>query len=439
MDNLQLSLAYALEMCMALPAAAMALAPVRTWLRLPERKVYPLAATICVILIAFGTIACSLAKLPSNVILASGALVLFAPYARLVRLPFAKKLFCYVNALMLCAFATMYAIVAASPWEAGNATGALLPQSGALALGLTILLGVLFGRTLIVKLPALLAHDAIDDMWRWIVIVPISLALLIYWMVPWDLSLMTLGRARIIMLTMTALIPLVIWLFYDIAWRVMSRVAESEKLRQENALLSMEERRFRDMQAYVAESRALRHDFRHHLLSIRGMLVERKLDELDSYIGQLANAEELGQRPQLCSNAAVDALAAHYDASARDKGVRISWNLTLPEAPAIPEADLCSILGNLVENALNATADLPEGKRWIEAVSEEITPAAIGIVVRNPVEKPPVFGDNGLPVTDAPGHGVGISSIAATTERYNGGIDAHIEEGIFSCGVVLYH
>ena len=60
-------------------------------------------------------------------------------------------------------------------------------------------------------------------------------------------------------------------------------------------------------------------------------------------------------------------------------------------------------------------------------------------MVRDPCEGPIAFGEDGLPVTDEPGHGVDLASVAATVERYHGGIDAHVEGGAFSCGVVLYH
>ena len=160
---------------------------------------------------------------------------------------------------------------------------------------------------------------------------------------------------------------------------------------------------------------------------------------LDAYVGQLADAEELGQRPALCDNAAIDALAAHYDTAAQARGVRVSWNLSLPESLPIPEPDVCAVLGNLVENALQATEALPETMRWVEAISQEVTTAALGIVARNPCEGRIAFGEDGLPTTDTPDHGVGLSSVAATVERYHGGIDAHFEDGIFSCGVVLYY
>ena len=439
MDSATLSLAHALEMGMALPAAAMALAPVRGRLRIPERGALPLAAVSCVILVALGTIVCPLSGLPSNAVLVPGMLALFVPYARLVRLPLAKKLFCFANSAMLCAFATLWAIVIASPWEAGNSASALLPRSGALALGLAAVLAALFARTLVVKLPALLANSAIDGAWPWLAAVPAALTLFICWMVPWDLSLMTLGRIRVIMLAITAFIPSVVWLLYDIAWRVISRVTEAARLQQEVTILGMEERRFRDLQGYVAETRALRHDFRHHLLAMSGLLESGKAAELASYLSQLTEAEELGQRPVLCDNAAVDALAAHYDATARTRGVRVSWSLALPEDLPVAEVDLCSVLGNLVENALNAAAGLPGEDRWVEVVSQEVTPSAIGVLVRNPYEGPLPLGEVGLPLAHEPGHGIGLSSVATTVERYHGGIDAHAEDGVFSCGAILYH
>ena len=110
--------AHALEFAMAIPAAAMALAPVRDHLRTPARRAYALAAMCLAILITAGAVACTVLRLPTNTVLVPCACLLFAPYARLVALPLPKKLFCFGNAAMLCAFATLWASVAAAPWEA---------------------------------------------------------------------------------------------------------------------------------------------------------------------------------------------------------------------------------------------------------------------------------------------------------------------------------
>lgn len=241
------------------------------------------------------------------------------------------------------------------------------------------------------------------------------------------------------MLVATALIPLVEWLLYHIAWNVMSRVWDEAQLRQEVTLLRAEERRFNELRTYVSEGRALRHDFRHHLLAMRGMLEANKIAELSEYLDQLSNIEAEGQRPQLSRNMAVDSIAAYYDALAQEKRVNITWHLDLPEQLPVAEVDFCAILGNLVENAIIASAKLDEPKRWVEVASQEVTDHALGINVRNSFKGEVRFGRDGLPKTRKQGHGIGLSSVVTTVQQYNGGFDAHTQDGVFFAGAILYH
>lgn len=439
MDITAFNISYALEFAMAAPGLFMALAPVYKHLRRGRSETFAMAISYLALLIGSGAIVCRRFYLPTNAVLIPGALVLFIPYARSVDLSLAKKFFCYANAAMLCAFATMYATVIAAPWEADNPAKVLLPQSGALALVVAVILCLVFGRTLIVKLPTLLGHNEIDDLWRWLVFIPLLLAVLMWWMVPQDLTVVMQGRTRATMLVLTAFIPAVEWLLYHIAWNVMSRVWNEAQLRQEVTLLRAEERRYTEFRTYMSEARALRHDFRHHLLAIRGLLEANKLTELSAYLDQLSSIEAEGQRPQLCKNMAVDAVAAYYDALAQENRVNMTWFLDLPEELPVAEIDFCSVLGNLVENAIIASAELEEPKRWVEVVSQEVTAHALGINVRNSFAGEVAFGRDGLPKTHKRGHGIGLRSVVTTVQRYNGGFDAHAKDGEFFAGAILYH
>ena len=439
MDITALNISYALEFGMAAPGLFMSLAPVYRHLRKGRSETFALALAYLALLVGSGAIICRRLYLTTNTVLLPGALLLFIPYAHAVDLSLSKKAFCFANATMLCSFATMYATVVTAPWEVNNTAKVLLPQSGLLALGIAVVLCLLFGKTLLVKLPALLAHAEIDDLWRWLAFIPVALAGLMWWMVPQDLSLVLLGRARIVMLVMTTFIPLVAWLLYHIAWNVMSRVWEEAQLRQEVTLLRAEERRYNELRTYISEGRALRHDFRHHLLAMRGMLEANKITELSVYLDQLSAMEAEGQRPQLCRNAAVDSIAAYYDALAQEKRVNMTWYLDLPEQLPVGEVDFCAILGNLVENAIIASSELEEPKRWVEVVSQEVTDHALGINVRNSFAGEVRFGRDGLPKTHRQGHGIGLSSVVTTAQRYKGGFNAYTQDGEFFAGVILYH
>ena len=439
MDIVALNTSYALELCMAIPAFLMALAPVNRSLSIGKKEAYALAAAYLTLLIGSGAIVCRRLYLPTIVFLVPGSLLLFLPYAQTVNLSLPKKIFCFANAMMLCSFSTMYATVIMAAWESNNTAKVLLPQTGFLALVIAAILCLMFYKTLVEKLPALLHHDEIDDLWRWLVLIPVALAALMRWMIPRDPALIMLGRTGAIMLVMTPFIPFVAWLLYHIAWNVMSRVWEEAQLRQEVTILRAEERRFNELSTYMSESRALRHDYRHHLLTMRGLLEANKLSELSTYLDQLSSMETEGQRPQLCRNMAVDSIAAYYDAIAQERHVNMTWYLDLPEQLPVSEVDFCAILGNLVENAIKASAELEEPKRWVEVVSQEVTDHALGINVRNSFAGEVHFGRDGLPKTRKRGHGIGLPSVVTTIQRYNGGFDAHAQDGEFFFGAMLYH
>lgn len=439
MDNTAVALAQALEMALAVPGAFMAFAPVRNHLRMPLQRVVPLCAVCLVILISTGVSLCAYTGWSSMAALIPGTLVLFAPYSLLVALPLAKSAFCYANAALLCALVRFFGIALVAPWEANNSSGALLPQSAAATLGVAIVLGLLFARTLLTKLPALMESAAIAEFWRVFAPAVLLLAVGMGWMVPWHPELLLIGRSRPIVLAFAGFIACVIWTFYHVAWRVMTRVQQEGELHQELTLLRMEERRLKDVQGYVGHTRALRHDFRHHLLVMRGLLDAHKTNELDAYLHQLTNAEEESRIPQLCANAAVDAMAARYDAIARERGVTVAWRLELPSELPVAEVDLCAALGNLVENAIEASAELDEGARRVEVVAQEVTAGALGLTVRNACAGNVRFGRDGLPEAKRPGHGVGLASVKSIAERYGGALDVHLEGGDFCAGVLLFH
>ena len=61
----------------------------------------------------------------------------------------------------------------------------------------------------------------------------------------------------------------------------------------------------------------------------------------------------------------------------------VEWKLALPRQLPMPEADLCTILGNLLENALHASQKLPPEQRRVQVMAQMLSPAMLGLVVEN--------------------------------------------------------
>ena len=119
-------------------------------------------------------------------------------------------------------------------------------------------------------------------------------------------------------------------------------------------------KRFAALYRYLNETRALRHDFRQHLRVLSGLAQSGKTEELAEY---LASLEDVPVLVRYSANPTVDALIAYYAALAENQATHIDWALELPEELNMRTTDFCAILGNLVENALQAVEKLPEEQR----------------------------------------------------------------------------
>ena len=245
------------------------------------------------------------------------------------------------------------------------------------------------------------------------------------------------GRIRIIALVLLVAFSLILLLLVDMLYRVVSHLAENARLRQENGMLSMEERRYSQLKDYMDRTRKLRHDFRQHLRVIDTLARSDQRDELVSYVGELVG-EAGGSPTRMYANRAVDAVYSYYDHMATQQGSRVEWALDVPGRIFVKESDLCAVLGNLVENALQAVAKLPEERREVRVTVRMMSEGMLGIVVRNPYEGTIKLGKNGLPRVRTRNHGIGLASVRTIVQRYDGSFDLNAKGGEFVVSILMY-
>lgn len=265
---------------------------------------------------------------------------------------------------------------------------------------------------------------------------PALYAVFLMFCMPNDTAIILMSRMQIISVLAVAISLLGIFLLLYEMYKVAQEYTRSAQLNQENQLLAMESSRYMELRAYMDQTRHLRHDFRQHLHVIAGLTEAGQLEELKSYLSQY-ETELADKRPILCANAAVDALAGHYDQEARQQGVAVEWKLELPRLVPMPEADLCTILGNLVENSLHATQKLAPDQRQVRVMARMITPAMMGILVENRYDG--VLKKQGgiLHSTKHEGRGVGLVSIETAVRKYHGNLTVEPENNIFRVNILL--
>lgn len=198
-----------------------------------------------------------------------------------------------------------------------------------------------------------------------------------------------------------------------------------EALRQVDAQLKTQRERFGELLEYNRQVRVLRHDMRHHLLALEGMLAEGRYTEAENYLKEYGATVEPTEGPPLCENYVADVIARHYQAKAAALGVRTDFLLSLPQACGVADADLCVVLGNLLENAVNACGGAAGGKFIrvrVKAEGEEVL-----IAIDNSCgEKAP-----------SGGAGLGIPSVKAVARAYGGMARLARKGDVFEASVLL--
>ena len=431
----ELFIRHALELSISIPAAVMAFLPVRNNVRFKWPVMMLMTGTFLAAFVLVGATVCVRFDVTTSFILLPLLLLCFEVFTLIVRLGMTKKIFCFLNACMLCFFSTVYSVFLTAPFEPDE--GPFTIRSALICLGITFVILILFYKTLTVKLPYLLNEERLNRSWWVFSLVLLLLCAVFLYINPESVSTIRVGRIRSVGLVALAMYPVAIWLLYHLFWWTSARLNENAEITQKNTVLSMEQKRYEELRSYMDETRTLRHDFRQHIRVITELAANEEYEELKDYVKQFSGILKKGYTP-FCANMAVDAVAAHYANLAEQQNTKMEWDIRLPKDLPVPEIEFCAMLGNLLENARTATANVPEERRRIDVVSSMLSDTMLGLTVDNPYVGKIRFDRDHLPISRVPGHGIGMPSVAATVKRYNGTMDITTKDGIFSVSIMLY-
>ena len=435
--NASLTLRYFIELSMILPAAAIAIMPVYYSRKVSKTFLFVLMTAMLTAVTAGGAVLCSMLEISSNTIAFPSMILFFIAYNFCFDVSLAKKIFCFANATMLCGFSTTYTTFLTAPAEIGNTSTVFRASSGLICLGVAILIGLIFSKTLIVRFPDLLEKEALDFSWKMLAPAPIVTALTVIWMKPVSAENVMTGRLRPICLVVLWAIPLVALFLYIIFWWIARKMTETAQLQQSYDLLQMEEKQYQKTLRYLHETSNARHDFRQHIHVIEEYLKAGEYDRLKEYIAPISDSVDRSHKV-ICKNRALDAIANHYDEVARSQNVTIYWNIKVAEMLPIKESDMCAVMGNLIENAIKAATFLTGDDRLVNVRVGILQEETLVISIDNPYRGILTLDKKGLPITNKPNHGIGLRSVKNIVDRYKGSMEIETHNQIFNVSILMY-
>lgn len=187
-------------------------------------------------------------------------------------------------------------------------------------------------------------------------------------------------------------------------------------------------------QAYSAQ-RKLTHDFRACLTTLSGLLEQGDVAQAQSYLEELKIRQT--ERILLVNshNAAIDAVLNQKGYAAQKRGLDLRFRVNDLSALQLNAVDVTLVLGNLLDNAMEACAALPERDRWVEAeilYHAKGDPPSLSVSVVNPSR--PVTVVDGQVATTKPDpmlHGFGLQNVREILGRYGAEYTCFYENGRF--------
>lgn len=168
------------------------------------------------------------------------------------------------------------------------------------------------------------------------------------------------------------------------------------------------------------KTRTYRHDLRHHMQYPLSCIENERFEQAQGYIREICSEIEADHLITFCENEAANLIFSAFAGRAKDCDVPMKIQAALPQNNAVSESDLCVLLSNALENALHACQKQKEKglSGTIDVLAYE-KKGKFFLQIVNSCDADIVF-DNGIPVTRNPGHGIGVRSICAIVEKYDG-------------------
>lgn len=239
-------------------------------------------------------------------------------------------------------------------------------------------------------------------------------------------SLSSLARATTEMPTVVSSYPILMQMLLLALVVLFERHLKNTRIQQELQMQSViDGYRIRDMEARNnadSDLRALHHDMKNHLLMLRQLAHTGDLERLDSYVSGLIESLSPYEVQVQTGNGMLNALLSAKFREARQKGVAVSIAMDFSPITYISDSSLCTIFGNLLDNAIEACMRVESvSNRFIQIRSYK-TADQLLIVLRNSFQgRLRRSGEDLLSTKDSSGyHGFGFRNIRRAAERYKG-------------------
>lgn len=197
------------------------------------------------------------------------------------------------------------------------------------------------------------------------------------------------------------------------------------------------ETHYREVENMYRQIRGWRHDYRNHIQMMKVLAANGDMDALKVYLDELDTDLNTVDTVVKTGNPMADAILNSKISLARSRNIPTQVDAHIPVKLKMSELDLCCIIGNLFDNAMEASMALPEEKRIIRVYMDmKGTQLYISFTNFTAAKKLNKVG-KGFKTSKGEGHGFGLVRIDDIVSRYDGYLSRNSEDGAFTTEILI--
>ena len=216
-----------------------------------------------------------------------------------------------------------------------------------------------------------------------------------------------------------------------------SRTQFEEALKYADRSLLSQKKQFDTLAAHMDETRKARHDLRQHLAAVQSYIDHDDKKGLAEYVAIYKDRLPADTMEYFCANGVVNAVISYYAAQARDAGTSFAAKVTYPKNYPVSDTDITVLIGNLLENAVEACKRDSADTKFIKLRVKQRGQSMLLVMVDNSCVSTVAFED-GTPLSSKrEGVGIGVASVREIAARYDGVAMFEQKDGVFYASVRL--
>ena len=213
---------------------------------------------------------------------------------------------------------------------------------------------------------------------------------------------------------------------------------EQENIALQNELLAKNYQVAKE--SYESNAR-LYHDMGNHFSMIQSYLADGKVEEARTYLNRLGKDRAAYSVERFTGIEAVDYILSQKAELARQQNIETSIHAEYPKDCKIDPVDFCTILTNLLDNAMEACRKLPEASAKMLSVTIRRINQFIIIQIANSCIEEPVISKGNFKTskTDKRHHGWGMKNVRLAVEKYHGTMEYEYNKNMFTVSIMLFY